>query len=171
VVQAIDVISDQRGLDIALRHITLSTVGLPDGIRRLAALGRPQLKLAVSLNASNDALRSRLMPVNRRFPMDSLKAALHHYPLARGNAIFMEYVLIKGVNDHPRFAAELAAFFQDLDVKLNLIACNPGGGSPFEASAEEDLERFHQALIDQRIFVRRRSSKGAGIRAACGQLG
>lgn len=171
VVQAIDVISDQRGLDIALRHITVSTVGLPRGIRRLAALGWPQLKLAVSLNAPNDDLRNRLMPINRRYPLERLKEALCFYPLGRGNAIFMEYVLIKGVNDNPRYAAELAAFFQDLDVKLNLIACNPSHGSPFEAPAEEVLERFHQALIDQRIFVRRRSSKGAGILAACGQLG
>jgi 23S rRNA (adenine2503-C2)-methyltransferase len=171
VVQAIAVISDQRGLDIALRHITLSTVGLPGGIRRLAALGWPQLKLAVSLNAPVDGLRDRLMPVNRRHPLDSLKKALRQYPLAKGNSIFMEYVLIKGVNDDSRFAAVLAAFFQGLDVKLNLIAYNPGDGSPFEAPAEEDLERFHQALIDQRIFVRRRSSKGAGILAACGQLG
>jgi 23S rRNA (adenine2503-C2)-methyltransferase len=170
VVQAVAVLSDQRGLDIARRHITLSTVGLPEGIRRLAALDWPQLKLAVSLNASNDDLRNRLMPINRRFPMDSLKAALHRYPLGKGNAIFMEYVLIRGVNDHPRFATELAAFFKDLDVKLNLIACNPSDGSPFEAPSEEELLRFHQALIDQRIFVRRRSSKGAGIRAACGQL-
>jgi 23S rRNA (adenine2503-C2)-methyltransferase len=171
VVRAIEVMSDQRGLDIALRHITLSTVGLPGGIRRLASLGWPQLKLAVSLNAPDDGLRNRLMPINRRHPMDSLKRALRQFPLARGNAIFMEYVLIKGVNDDPRSAAALAAFFQGLDVKLNLIAFNPSDGSPFEAPAEEDLERFHRALIHQRIFVRRRSSKGAGILAACGQLG
>ena len=170
VVQAIGVMSDQRGLDIALRHITLSTVGLPQGIRRLTTLGWP-LKLAVSLNAPDDGLRSRLMPVNRRYPMDSLKQALRQYPLARGNAIFMEYVLIKGVNDDPRFAADLGVFFKDLDVKLNLIAYNPSDGSPFEAPAEEDVERFHRALIHQRIFVRRRSSKGADILAACGQLG
>jgi 23S rRNA (adenine2503-C2)-methyltransferase len=169
--QATDVLSDQRGLDIALRHITISTVGLPEGIRRLAALNWPQLKLAVSLNASNDDLRGRLMPVNRRYPLESLKEALRQYPLARGNALFMEYVLIKGVNDDPQCAAALAAFFRGLDVKLNLIAYNPNSGSPFEAPTEADLERFHQALVDQRIFVRRRSSKGAGILAACGQLG
>jgi 23S rRNA (adenine2503-C2)-methyltransferase len=171
VMQAIAVLSDQRGLDIALRHITLSTVGLAPGIRRLAAQGWPQLKLAVSLNASNDEMRNRLMPVNRRHPMGSLKQALGQYPLARGNTIFMEYVLIRGVNDDPQSAAALAAFFQGLDVKLNLIAYNPSDGSPFEPPAEEDLDRFHQALIDQRIFVRRRSSKGSGILAACGQLG
>ena len=171
VAQAIAVISDQRGLNIALRNITLSTVGLPQGIRRLAAQGWPWLKLAVSLNAPDDRLRDRLMPVNRRHPMASVKEALHQYPLAKGNAIFMEYVLIRGVNDDPRFAAMLAGFFKDLKVKLNLIAYNPCDGSPFEAPAEKEFERFHQALIDQRIFVRRRSSKGAGILAACGQLG
>ena len=113
----------------------------------------------------------RLMPVNQRYPLESLKEALRQYPLARGNALFMEYVLIKGVNDDPQCAAALAAFFRGLNVKLNLIAYNPNSGSPFEAPTEADLERFHQALVDQRIFVRRRSSKGAGILAACGQLG
>lgn len=171
VVQAIDVISDQRGLDIAGRHITLSTVGLPRGIERLASLNRPQLKLAVSLNAPNDMLRSRLMPVNRQYPMDMLKKSLHRYPVARGNALLIEYVLIKGVNDQPRYAADLAAFFQGLPIRLNLIPLNPDDQSPFDVPAQMDIRRFHQALIDQKIFVRLRSSKGAGIQAACGQLG
>lgn len=171
VVQAIDILTDQRGLDIARRHITLSTAGLSQGIEQLAALNWPQLKLAVSLNAPDDRLRSQLMPINRLHPMDALKMALSHYPLARGNAIFVEYVLIKGVNDHPRYAAKLAEFFQGLPIKLNLIPFNPSHNSQFEAPAEEDIQRFQHALIEQRIFVRLRSSKGAGIRAACGQLG
>jgi len=171
VVQAIEVLADQRGLDIARRHITLSTVGLPQGIQRLAELNWPQLKLAVSLNAPDDHLRSQLMPINRRYSMDVLKKALHHYPLARGNALFIEYVLIKGVNDHPRQAAKLAAFFQGLPIKLNLIPFNPSPDCQFQAPAAADIQRFQQALIEQRIFVRLRSSKGAGIRAACGQLG
>lgn len=171
VVQAIRVMADQRGLDIAKRHITVSTAGLAPGIEQLAALNWPRLKLAVSLNASNDTLRSQLMPVNRKYPMESLKAALRSYPLARGNAIFFEYVLIKGVNDHPRYARQLHAYFRNLPVKLNLIPFNPTQPSPFKAPTVKDVERFHQALIEQNIFVRLRSPKGAGIRAACGQLG
>lgn len=171
VVQAIQVIADQRGLDIAQRHITLSTVGLPEGIKKLAALNWPHLKLAVSLNAPGDHIRNRLMPVNLRFPMADLKEALIRYPLSRGNAVFIEYVLIKGINDHPRHAALLASYFEGLPVKFNLIAYNPNPGSPFEAPDTGIVQRFQRALLDQRIFVRLRNPKGTDIRAACGQLG
>ena len=172
VTQAIRVLEDQRGLDIARRHITLSTVGLPDGLQRLAALDWPQLKLAVSLNAPNDHLRSRLMPVNLRYSMDQLKRALQAYPLlGRGAALFIEYVLIKDVNDDPGLADELAAFLEGLPVKLNLIPFNPGAHSPFQAPGNDAVERFRRALVQRRLFVRLRSSKGARIRAACGQLG
>ncbi len=171
VVKAIAVLEDQRGLDIAKRHITLSTVGLPRGIKKLARLNWPQLKLAVSLNAPNDTLRSELMPVNRQYPMNVLKEVLTDYPLARGNALFVEYVLIKGINDHPQHARQLANYIRDLPVKLNLIPYNPRRQSPYQAPTMDDIRRFHQALIDENVFVRLRSSKGAKIRAACGQLG
>ena len=171
VVQAVRVMEDQRGLNIAKRRITVSTVGLPHKIDQLADLNWPQLKLALSLNAPNDELRSDLMPISRKYPLDRLQKALAGYPLARGNAIFIEYVLIKGVNDQREHARQLKDFFGDLPVKLNLIPYNPGYQSPFEAPTGRDVELFHRALIDQKIFVRLRSSKGAGIMAACGQLG
>lgn len=171
VVQAIRVMEDQRGLNIAKSHITVSTAGLPHKIKQLAELNWPQLKLALSLNAPNDQLRDGLMPINRAWPMDTLKKMLATVPLTRGNALFMEYVLIKEVNDHPRYARQLAEYLQGLTVKLNLIPYNPRQQSPFQAPTDEDVQRFHQALIDQKIFVRLRSPKGAGIRAACGQLG
>lgn len=171
VVQAIRVLTDQRGLDIAQRHITLSTVGLPQDIKKLAALNWPHLKLAVSLNAPDDQIRNRLMPVNLKFPMADLKAALIRYPHSRRNAIFFGYVLIKGVNDHQRHAALLASYFRGLPVKLNLIPYNLHPGSSFEAPDAGTVQRFHRALVDQQIFVRLRNPKGADIRAACGQLG
>ncbi len=171
VIQAVRVMEDQRGLNIAKRRITVSTVGLPRDIDRLAQMNWPQLKLAVSINASNDTLRSELMPINRHYPLDRLKSALESYPLARGNAIFLEYVQIKGVNDKPEHARQLRDFIGDLPVKLNLIPYNPRHRSPFDAPTAEDMDRFHRALIDQNIFVRLRRSKGAGIMAACGQLG
>ena len=171
VTQAIRVLEDQRGLDVAKRHITLSTVGLPDAIESLAALDWPQLKLAVSVNAPNDHLRSRLMPINLGHPMDRLKRALQAYSLGRRATLFIEYVLIKDVNDDPGLAAELAAYLDGLPVKLNLIPFNPGAHSPFQAPESETVERFRRALIQQHLFVRLRSSKGAHIRAACGQLG
>jgi 23S rRNA (adenine2503-C2)-methyltransferase len=171
VIQAIRVLEEQRGLDIAKRRMTLSTVGLPHAIRQLAARKWPQLKLAVSLNAPDDTLRSRLMPVNNRYPMSVLKEALAGYPLARGNALLMEYVLIKGVNDRPEHAVLLADYLRGLSVKLNLIPYNPRRWSPFEAPTGQEVETFRQHLIDQRIFVRLRRSRGISIRAACGQLG
>ncbi len=171
VVQAVRVLEDQRGLNIAKRRITVSTVGLPHQIERLAGLQWPQLKLALSLNAPNDTLRSELMPINRKFPLGQLMRVLQRYPLARGNAIFMEYVLIKGVNDLKEHACQLREIIGDLPVKLNLIPYNPRHQSPFQGPAKDDVERFHRDLIDQKIFVRLRNSKGLGIMAACGQLG
>lgn len=171
VTQAIRILSDQRGLDIAMRHITLSTVGLVDGIRRLAALNWPQLKLAVSLNAPDDKLRKSLMPIAEQNPLSELKTVLQSYPLARGNALFMEYVLINSVNDTQAHACRVAAYLEGLPVKLNLIAHNPRRRSSQGAPTQESMARFHQTLIDNKVFVRWRRSKGADIRAACGQLG
>jgi 23S rRNA (adenine2503-C2)-methyltransferase len=171
VMQAIRVLEDQRGLDIAKRRMTLSTVGLAPAIRRLAVRQGPQLKLAVSLNAPNDTLRSRLMPVNERYPMPVLKEALADYPLARGNALLMEYVLIRGVNDRPEHAVLLADYLRGLPAKLNLIPYNPLRQSPYEAPTGQEMEAFRQRLTEQRIFVRLRRSRGARIGAACGQLG
>jgi 23S rRNA (adenine2503-C2)-methyltransferase len=171
VIQAIRVLEDQRGLNITKRRITLSTAGLVAGIEKLAALAWPQLRLAVSLNAPNDALRTALMPINRKNPLARLKSALGKYPLARGNALFVEYVLIKGVNDQPCHAEQLAGFFNGLKIKLNLIPYNPRRRSPFDAPDPAGIDRFLSALIKQKVFVRLRRSKGAAMRAACGQLG
>ncbi len=170
VVHAIEIMEDQRGLNIAKSHITLSTVGLPHKIDRLGELKWNRLRLALSLNAPSDSIRNQLMPINKRYPMQMLRTALQRYPLGKGGAVFLEYVLIRGVNDRLQHARELARYTQGLPVKLNLIAYNPGGHSSFEAPTRQDINRFHQALVDQNLFVRVRSSKGAGIRAACGQL-
>lgn len=171
VIQAIRVMKDQRGLNIALRRITVSTCGLVPGIRRLGDLNWPQLKLAVSLNAADDATRNALMPVNRRHDLAELKQALQAFPLAKGNVLLMEYVLIKGVNDQPEQALQLARYLEGLPVRLNLIAYNPRRRSPYDAPSPSEVERFRQQLVAQHLFVRLRCSRGAGIRAACGQLG
>lgn len=171
VAQAILVFSDQRGFDIAPKHITVSTAGLIDGIEKLARLNLPQLKLAVSLNASDDKTRSELMPVNRKYPMDKLKAALLGYPLPKDGAVFIEYVLIKGANDGRAHACRLARYLEGLNAKVNLIGYNPRRNSPFAATSEADLIRFRDYLIEEKLFVRLRSSKGRRIMAACGQLG
>ena len=171
VLQAIRVLMDQRGLDIARRYITVSTAGLTSGIDRLARSDAAPVNLAVSLNASNDTVRSQLMPINRATPMAALQDSLMRYPLARKAALFVEYVLIEGVNDRDVHAGELAAYLAPLKAKLNLIACNPAPGSGFEPPSRATFERFHARLVARQVFVRRRGERGGRIMAACGQLG
>ncbi len=171
VVQAIRVLNDQRGFDIALRHITVSTAGLPDGILRLGDLGLSGLRLAISLNAADDQLRSYLMPVNRRYPLAALKQALQRYPLQKKEVFFIEYVLLKGINDGPEHAAELVRFLNGIPVRVNVIGYNAGADSRFESPGPETCSRFCALLARAGIFVRLRSSRGQAIQAACGQLG
>ncbi len=171
VLQAIRVLADQRGMDIARRHITVSTAGLTGGIDRLAGASDTPVNLAVSLNAPTDAIRSAIMPINRSNPMAALRASLLGYPLARKAAIFMAYVLIQGLNDRPEHARALARFLSPLRVKLNLIPYNPEPGSELSPPSAEAYERFHAWLVAEKVFVRRRTEKGGGIMAACGQLG
>ena len=172
VIQAIRVLSDQRGLDIAKRYITVSTAGLVNGIRRLGELNWPRLNLAVSLNAPDNTIRSRLMPINRRFPLDQLQKTLAEYPRPKKGVIFFEYILIPGINDRRQHARRLAAYLRPLPHRLNLIPYNPiGKDSEFTVPSRKDLDRFHNWLIAEAVFVRRRKPKGTGIAAACGQLG
>jgi 23S rRNA (adenine2503-C2)-methyltransferase len=171
-VRAVRVLNDQRGLDVALRHMTVSTCGLADGIERLAGERLPGLKLAVSLNAADDALRDRLMPVNRRFPLARLGAALAAYPLGKNDAVMAAYVLIPGVNDNARDVRAVARFLAPLKSRINLIPFNPGDGRfPHEAPDEAQIEEFARRLADAGVFVCRRNTKGRDLMAACGQLG
>jgi 23S rRNA (adenine2503-C2)-methyltransferase len=170
-VQAIRVMADQRGLDISPRYITVSTVGLTDGIDRLAQIDDPPVNLAVSLNAPDDDIRSLIMPVNRSIPMAALRESLMHYPLQKKSAILIEYVLIAGINDRREHARGLARFLSPMQaVKVNLIPYNPGPGSEFNPPSADAYEQFHAWLVEENVFVRRRSEKGARIMAACGQL-
>ena len=171
VVRAVQVMSDQRGLDIALKDITVSTAGHADGILALSETNLRKLRLAVSLNGPNDELRSGLMPINRRYPLSRLKEALRRFPLGRGGVLFIEYVLLEGVNDSPEHAAEVAGFVEGLPVRVNLIAYNRGSAGPYKAPSPESVRRFCGWLTDRNLFVRIRPSRGAGIMAACGQLG
>ena len=171
VVQAIRVLEDQRGLDIARRYITVSTVGLVDKITRLAGLQDGPVNLAVSLNAPCDTIRSQIMPINRSHPMEALRASLLTYPLRKKAAIFIEYVLIADINDQQEHARRLARYLAPLPAKVNLIAYNPSPDSELRAPSPEAYERFHTRLVAQKVFVRRRAEKGGGIMAACGQLG
>lgn len=171
VLQAMRVLNDQRGFNVAYSHMTLSTCGHADGIRRLGALHLPQLRLAVSLNAANDELRSRLMPINRRYPLSRLKAELQALRLGRKGVLLIEYVLLGGVNDSRVHALELVRYLEDLPVRVNVIPYNGGPSSEYEPPSREQVYRFCRWLGEEGIFVSLRRSRGASIRAGCGQLG
>ena len=171
VMQAIRVINDQRGLDIALKQITLSTAGHADGIRKLGALNLPKLRLAVSLNAADNALRSQLMPINTKYPLGRLKEELLAYPLGRKGVFLIEYVLLAGVNDTPDDAQKLVRYLDGLPVRINVIAYNGGSSMAFNTPTPEGYDRFCGWLSEEKMFVCRRQSFGRGIWAGCGQLG
>ena len=160
-----------KGAGISYRHMTVSTSGLVPQIRRLAEEGLP-ITLAVSLHAPNDALRSWLMPVNRRWPMAELMDACREYVQRTGRRITFEYVLIEDVNDRPEHAAELADVLAGLGgpVHVNLIPWNPVSERPFKAPSPQRVEAFAAALRRRGVNVTVRRQLGRRIEAACGQL-
>jgi 23S rRNA (adenine2503-C2)-methyltransferase len=171
VIHAIRVLMDPSGLSLAGERVTISTVGRVAGIRKLAQLGWRRLNLAVSLNAPNDEIRSRLMPHNRLEPMAELRAALLDYPLRNCQFLMMEYVLIPGVNDARAHAFEVAEYLQPLKCMLNVIPYNPRLDSPWRAPTEEQVQRFLDWLTEAGQGCKRRITKGREHMAACGQLG
>lgn len=171
VIAAIRAMHNHRTDPIPRRRITVSTVGRCDGIRRLAALSWRRLKLAVSLNASNDEIRSRIMPINRTDSMAALRDAIGAYPVRAGGHVLIEYVLLGGVNDATHHAEELAAYLRGLATCVNLIPWNPCDGLPFEAPTEENILRFQETLMRLGQLTFRRNTKGRQAMAACGQLG
>jgi 23S rRNA (adenine2503-C2)-methyltransferase len=171
VTHAIRILLDRDGLSFAQERIRLSTVGRTAGIRRLARLGWRRMDLAVSLNAPNDAVRSRIMPVNRLEPMATLRDALLDYPLRNCQYFMIEYVLIPGVNDEPDHAAELVEFLRPLRCIVNVIPLNPPAGVPWPAPDEEAVARFVAAVRERGQPCKPRISKGRPCAAGCGQLG
>ena len=168
-VGAIAVICDNSlGLGFAGRRVTVSTAGLAS---RLADLGRDtRVNLAVSLNAADNATRSRLMPINRKFPIEKLLKACQNFPLRGGRWITFEYVLLKDVNDTDKDAKRLAKLLRPIKAKINLIPFNPHVGCQYQRPNEDRILRFQKILIDKNYTVMIRQSKGQDISAACGQL-
>jgi 23S rRNA (adenine2503-C2)-methyltransferase len=171
VLQAVRVMSDQRGLDIAYSHITISTAGHADAIRQLASRNLYKLRLAVSLNAADDELRSELMPINRQYPLGRLKEELLKFPLEKNGIIFVEYVLLAGVNDSCDDAMKLVRYLEGLAVRVNVIVYNTGRAATYAAPDREQAHRFCQWLAEAKLFVRLRQPRGECAMAACGQLG
>ncbi len=168
---AVRIFNEQKGFDVALRHITISTAGLPRGIERLAGLNLKGLRLAISINAAHDQVRTRLMPVNRAFPLAALKQALSTFPLPNKGCFLFEYILIKGLNDSPKDAIHLADYIKSLPVRLNLIPYNPVDGFNYTSPSDDEMNKFAQVLTDKGVFVVKRWSKGRSVSAGCGQLG
>ncbi len=162
------IIDNGFGLGFAAKRVTVSTAGL---VPKMLELGqRSKVSLAVSLNAADNETRSRLMPINRTYPLDLLLETCRQYPLPAGRRITFEYILIRGVNDAPEDARRLAHLLQPLRCKINLIPFNPHEGSGFERPSEEAILAFQEVLVHKHFTAIIRRSKGEDISAACGQL-
>jgi len=154
-------------LGVSNRRTAISTVGWVPGIDRLAECELP-VALALSLHAPNDGLRSQLMPVNDRYPLAEVLAACRRYIERRRRKVFVEYVMLDGVNDHPEHARELAGLLDPRAYKVNLIPYNPTGA--YDGSPPETIERFRAILAEHRLTATVRLTRGREIAAACGQL-
>jgi 23S rRNA (adenine2503-C2)-methyltransferase len=171
VAQAVRVLRDPAGLGLASRHITVSTVGRVEALRRWAELGLSGVNLAVSLFAADDDLRNELMPVNRRGGLAALRAALGQVPLKRGRHILLSVVVIPGVNDGAREVAALATWVAGLPVLVNLIPYNPIPSRSWRAPTSDEIAALRTRLERLGVAVRLRATKGDAVMAACGQLG
>ncbi len=169
VLHAIEILNAPWGLGIGARHITVSTSGLAPQIEKLAAFPM-QIRLAISLHGATDDVRSRIMPVNDRFPLDRLFDSLKTFSDARKQKITFEYILIEGVNDSLEQAEALAARSRPLRAKVNLIPYNTVEGLPWRRPPEAQQEKFLRHLQSNGIQATLRREKGHDIDAACGQL-
>jgi 23S rRNA (adenine2503-C2)-methyltransferase len=166
---ALAVAGDKNGLGIGARHITISTVGLPAKIRRLAETGK-QYHLAVSLHAPNDSLRTRIVPTNDKTGIPAILEAADEFFEKTGRQVTYEYVVLGGLNDGPDSAKELARLLAGRKAHVNLIPWNDVEGLPYRRPVDEDLSRFIEMLRRSGVSVKVRKRKGSEIDAACGQL-
>ncbi len=166
--QAIDLLQHPSGPNFSARHITVSTVGLVPQIERFGA--ETNVKLAISLNASDDETRSRIMPVNKRYPIAALIDAVKRFPTKQGRRVTFEYVLMENVNDRREDAMRLIAQLKGLPVKVNLIQYNTNPGLGFGSTEDSSAERFRQWLEAGSVVALIRKNRGRDIAAACGQL-
>jgi len=167
--RALRILNAPWGGGIGARKITISTSGLAPQIRKLADEPE-QFRLAVSLHGATDEVRAKIMPVNRKYPLKELTAALDYYLSRKERMITFEYILIAGVNDSPDLARPLAMLAKRLHAKVNLIPYNKVQGLPWERPEEAVCEAFHAALEKQNVIATLRREKGHDIDAACGQL-
>ena len=168
VIKAIRIITSEIGFGFSHRKITLSTCGIAPMIEQL---GRDIcINLAISLNAADNKTRGYLMPVNNKYPIETLLAACRNYPMPGRRMLTFEYILIAGVNSRPEDAEKLARLLRGIRCKLNLIAFNEFPGSKFTAPSMDEMRAFQQILLREHYTAIIRASKGSDIMAACGQL-
>jgi 23S rRNA (adenine2503-C2)-methyltransferase len=167
--EALEVAAARDGLGIGARHVTISSVGLPAKIRRLADLGK-QYHLAVSLHAPNDALRTQIVPTNSKTGLDDILAAATYFFERTGRQVTYEYVLLRGLNDNVSHARELARLLRGRHAHVNLIPFNDVEGLPYRRPTAEALAAFVAPLRVAGVSVKVRKRKGSEIDAACGQL-
>ena len=169
VLEAIRILNDKDGLNIGSRHISISTCGVTEGIKKLAE-EKLQVNLAISLNASNNELRTKLMPINKDYPVEKILAAVEDYVKQTKRKVMFEYLMIDGVNDSPAQARELTKLLKKPLYFVNLISFNPVGHSIFKPSAGKKIKIFKETLEKAGVQVTQRHRFGKEIKAACGQL-
>ena len=168
-IRFIKLLSDPKGLNISTRNITVSTCGLPEGIRKLAKEGLP-ITLALSLHAPNNEIRKQLMPIANQYDLQEVLDAFKDYYDLTGRRLTFEYSLVEGVNDEEEHAKELANLIKGLNCHVNLIPVNPIKERNFKKSENKKIQNFKNILEKYRINVTIRREMGADINAACGQL-
>jgi 23S rRNA (adenine2503-C2)-methyltransferase len=168
VMAAMRILLDPNGMAISPKHVTLSTSGIVPGIERLAK-EKVRPKLAISLNASSNEQRDKVMPINRKYPLEKLFEACKTYPLRPWEWLTFEYVLLGGFNDSPDDARRVVRLLANLRAKVNLIPWNPGE-LPYERPDPARVDAFQKVLADKGVPVFVRDSRGQDVMAACGQL-
>ena len=169
VAEAIDILADNEGIGISRRRITVSTSGVVPDLKTLGE--KTQAMLAISLHATNDELRDQLVPINRRYPLAELMAAIRSYPgLSNAKRVTFEYVMLKGVNDSPAEARALVQLIKGIPAKINLIPFNPWPGSGYECSDRKTIDTFASIVNRAGYAAPIRKPRGRDILAACGQL-
>ncbi len=170
VVQACDILLDDFGYGLSKRRVTISTSGVVPGLNRL--IEKADVALALSLHAPNNELRDQLVPVNRKYPIEVLLPSVKKYldDSSASKKVTIEYVMLKGVNDTPRHAKELARVLSNIPCKINLIPFNPFPKSGYQTSTHKDIDAFGAILIKKGFVVVTRRTRGDDIDAACGQL-
>lgn len=167
IIESITILNDKEGFNLGARRFSISTAGIIEGIEKLAK-EKLQINLAVSLHAPNDKLRSKLMPIDKKYPIKKILSSIDGYIKKTRRRVMFEYIMIKNLNDSKEHAQALAKFMNKPFYFVNLISCNPTG--IFKPSSLLRIKKFQEILEKEGVIVTKRYRFGQGIKAACGQL-